>query len=100
MQQRFDSTPDVGDADKEWMRVIYRQLDLDRAANAPLYYPVDIIDGEENLFRIIMRLLMADQIKAYEYLDGREIFTDKYRPRSARPARQVLYCILRGQRVD
>ena len=79
MQQRFDSTPDVGDADKEWMRVIYRQLDLDRAANAPLYYPVDIIDGEENLFRIIMRLLMADQIKAYEYLDGREIFTDKYR---------------------
>lgn len=79
MQQRFDSTPDVGDADKEWMRVIYRQLDLDRAANAPLYYPVDIIDGEENLFRIIMRLLMADQIKAYEYLDGREIFTYKYR---------------------
>lgn len=79
MQQRFDATSDVGDADKAWMRVIYRQLDLDKAANAPLYYPVDLVDGEENLFRIIMRLLMNNQIKAYEYLDGREIFNDKYR---------------------
>lgn len=79
MQQRFDATADVGDADKAWMRVIYRQLDLDKVENAPLYYPVDITDGEENLFRIIMRLLMSDRLRAYEYLDGREVFSDKYR---------------------
>lgn len=79
MQRRFEDVPDVGDADRAWMRVIYRQLDLDKAPNTPLYYPVDVIDGEENLFRIIMRLLMNDQVKAYEYLDGSEIFNDKYR---------------------
>lgn len=79
MQQRFDASSGVSDADKAWMRVIYRQLDLDRAPNAPLYYPVDIVDGEENLFRIMMRLLMEDRIPAYEYLDGREIFDNKYR---------------------
>ncbi len=79
MQQKFDSSTGVSDADKAWMRVIYRQLDLDRAENAPLYYPVDIVDGEENLFRIMMRLLMEDRIPAYEYLDGREVFDSKYR---------------------
>lgn len=79
MQQRFDASSGVSDADKAWMRVIYRQLDLDRAPNAPLYYPVDIVDGEENLFRIMMRLLMEDRIPAYEYLDGREAFTDQYK---------------------
>ncbi len=79
MQQRFDNSSGVGDADKAWMKVIYRQLDLDKAPNTPLYYPTDIVDGEENLFRIIMRLLMDNQIKAYEFLDGREVFEDKYR---------------------
>lgn len=79
MQHRFETTQDVGDADRAWMRVIYRQLDLDKGANSALYYPVDIIDGEENLFRIIMRLLMDNRLAAYEYLDGREVFDDKYR---------------------
>lgn len=79
MQQRFETGTGASDADKAWMRVVYRQLDLDRAENAPLYYPVDIIDGEENLFRILMRLLMDDRIAAYEYLDGREIFEPRYR---------------------
>lgn len=67
------------DADRQWMRVIYRQLDLDKDKNAPLYYPEEPIDGQENLFRIIMRLLANNQLAAYEYLDGREIFTDQYR---------------------
>ncbi len=74
MQQQAPS-----DADMQWMRVIYRQLDLTKDANTPLYFPEEPVDGQENLFRIIMRLLAADQIPAYEYLDGREIFTDKYR---------------------
>lgn len=68
----------LSDADLQWMRVIYRQLDLEKDRNAALYFPEEPVDGQENLFRIIMRLLANNQLKAYEYLDGREIFTEKY----------------------
>lgn len=80
MQQRLSGESNVSDADRMWMRVIYRDLPLlDNAKNTPLYYPEDVIDGQENLFRIIMRLLAEGRIPAYEYLDGKEIFTDQYR---------------------
>ncbi|MDE7388558.1 MAG: gliding motility protein GldN [Muribaculaceae bacterium] len=80
MQQHFSSSSEMSDADTRWMRVIYRELDLEKEdANAPLYFPEEIIDGNENLFRIIMRLYASNRIPVYEYLDGREIFTDKYR---------------------
>ena len=74
-----DSDESISDADRQWMRVIYRSIDLDKDKNAALYFPEEPIDGQENLFRIIMRLLAANTIPAYEYLDGREIFTDQYR---------------------
>lgn len=69
----------ISDADRQWMRIIYRQLDLNNDKNAPLYYPDEPVDGQENLFRIIMRLLANNQVAAYEYLDGREVFSDQYR---------------------
>lgn len=69
----------LSEGDVQWMNVIYRQLDLNKDENAALYYPEDMIDGQENLIRILMRLLANGQINAYEYLDGREIFTDKYK---------------------
>lgn len=75
----FFEEPQRSDADAQWMKIVYRQLDLENVKNAPLYYPEELIDGQENLFRIIMRLLASGQIRAYEYLDGREIFTDQYR---------------------
>lgn len=79
MQQHFADQTST-DADVRWMRVIYRQLDvLDNVKNTPLYFPEELIDGQENLFRIIMRLLAENKIPAYEYLDGREIFNDTYR---------------------
>lgn len=68
----------ISDADLQWMRIIYRQLDLENDRNAALYFPEEPVDGQENLFRIIMRLLANNQLKAYEYLDGREIFSEKY----------------------
>ncbi|MDE7467626.1 MAG: gliding motility protein GldN, partial [Muribaculaceae bacterium] len=68
----------LSEADQQWMRIIYRQIDLEDDKNAALYFPEEPIDGQENLFRIIMRLLASGQLKAYEYLDGREIFTEKY----------------------
>lgn len=80
MQNHYDDAgTSISDADRQWMRVIYREIDLDKDKNAPLYFPEENIDGQENLFRIIMRLLANNQLNAYEYLDGREIFTDQYR---------------------
>lgn len=78
MQQRYQSQ-EVSDADKVWMRVIYRDLKLDNPKNLPLYFPEEVVDGQENLFRIIMRLVADNQIPVYEYLDGKEIFTDQYK---------------------
>ncbi len=80
MQSFYSDTDNsLSEADRQWMRVIYRQLDLDKDKNASLYFPEEPLEGQENLFRIIMRLLADNTIPAYEYLDGREIFTDQYR---------------------
>ncbi len=80
MQSFYDTDgKSLSDADRQWMRVIYRRLDLEKNKNAPLYYPEEPVDGQENLFRIIMRLLANNQVAAYEYLDGREVFTEQYR---------------------
>lgn len=65
--------------DIPWMRVVYRQLDLTQDANLPLYYPEEPTEEMQNLFRIIMNLLAENKISAYEYLDGRELFTDAYK---------------------
>lgn len=65
--------------DIPWMRVVYRQLDLTKDANLPLYYPEDPTEELQNLFRILLRLLAENKVTAYEYLDGREVFTDKYK---------------------
>ncbi|MDE7159676.1 MAG: gliding motility protein GldN [Muribaculaceae bacterium] len=77
--QGFYETKEPHDADLAYMRQIYRQIDLTKDANTPLYFPEDVIDGQENLFRIILGLVVDGKIPAYEYLDGREVFTDKYR---------------------
>ena len=80
LQQHYDDAgKSITDADRQWMRVIYREIDLDKDKNAALYFPEDIVDGQENIFRIIMRLLANNQLPAYEYLDGREVFSDQYR---------------------
>ncbi|MDE6324939.1 MAG: gliding motility protein GldN, partial [Duncaniella sp.] len=78
MQSFYEDEP-VSDSELQWMRVMYRQLDLTKDANGALYFPDEPVDGQENLFRIIMRLLANDELAAYEYLDGREVFSDNYR---------------------
>ena len=77
--QQFYEEPSRSDADAQWMKVVYRQVDLTKVKNAPLYYPEEVVDGQENLFRIIMRLIADGQLEGYEYLDGKEIFNDQYR---------------------
>ena len=77
--QSFYEQKEPHDADLAWMREIYRQIDLTQPDNAALYFPEDVIDGQENLFRLMLRLVVNGEIPAYEYLDGREVFTDKYK---------------------
>ena len=51
-----------------WSRIIYRHIDLTNPTNTPL----------NSMFPIIFRSLQKNEIKAYEYLDGRELFTDEF----------------------
>ena len=77
-QQSFYEVKEISDADLEWMKIVYRQLDLTVGRNPALYYPeMPNADGQ-NLFFIIMRLLADGKIKAYEFLDGRELFTPEF----------------------
>ena len=77
-QQSFYEVKEPSDADLQWMKVIYRQLDLTKGKNPALYYPEEPNEDGQSLFFIIMRLLANNEIKAYEYLDGREMFTDEF----------------------
>lgn len=77
--QGFFETKEPHDADLAYMRQIYRQLDLTKDPNTPLFFPEDIVDSQKNLFRIILELVVDGKIPAYEYLDGREVFTDQFK---------------------
>jgi len=54
-------------ADVAWRRDIYRELDLTKDANAPLYYPVEPQEGRMNLFTLLFQLLNTGKIPAYTY---------------------------------
>lgn len=77
--QDFFEVKSPHEADMAYMRDIYRQIDLSVPENAPLYFPEDIIDGQKNLFRTILDLVVDGRVPAYEYLDGREVFSDQYK---------------------
>ncbi len=67
-----------------WRRDIYRQLDLTKDANAPLYYPVEPRGKEQNLFTYIFRLMLSGRIPVYEYkIDGNESFEEDDRVKPA-----------------
>ena len=97
MQSRLQSTP-VSDSELSWMKVIYRSLDLNKDVNAPLYFPEQPVDGNESLFRLIIRLLASNQLPVYDYLDGREVFTDEHRlkPRDVLDRFHIYYTEGRG----
>lgn len=63
--------------DVVWRRDIYREIDLMKDANAGLYYPVEPLGKQLNLFTYIFKLALNGYIPVYEYrLDGNESFTD------------------------
>ena len=66
--------------DVVWRRDIYREIDLSKDANGGLYYPVEPMDRQVNLFTYVFKLALNNYIPVYEYrLDGNESFTDSAR---------------------
>ncbi len=76
--QNLYEKEEISPADMPWNRIIYRSLDLKKEKNLPLYYPEESTEDQDNLFRLIMKLLADGKITVYEYLDGREIFNEQY----------------------
>lgn len=65
------------DEDVVWRRDIYRIIDLNEDANTGLYYPVEAVGSQMNLFTYMFKLMMRQRINVYEYrLDGNEVFND------------------------
>lgn len=63
--------------DVVWRRDIYREISLLDDANAGLYYPVEPIGSQMNLFTYMFKLIMRRAVTAYEYrLDGNEVFEE------------------------
>ena len=63
--------------DVVWRRDIYREIDITQDANAGLYYPVEPVGSQMNLFTYIFKLVLRRAVPAYEYrLDGNEVFDE------------------------
>jgi len=57
-----------------WRRDIYREISLDEEANSGLYFPVEPVGKQMNLFTYIFKLALNGYIPVYEYrLDGNEV---------------------------
>jgi len=67
-------TRDIGNA--RWMRTIIRELDLTKEKNAPLYYPVQEVNGTVNFFTKMFQLISEGKIGVYKYLADYESFED------------------------
>ena len=61
-----------------WRRDIYREILLDDDANGGLYYPVEPLGKQLNLFTYIFKLALNGYIPVYEYpTDGSDVFSDE-----------------------
>ena len=65
-------TQETGNA--RWVRNILRELDLTKEKNAPLYYPVQEMNGMKNLFTSLFQLASEGKITVYGY--QKESFDD------------------------
>jgi gliding motility associated protien GldN len=76
-QQSFYEVREPSDADLQWVKVIYRSLDLTKGKNPALLYPELPNEDGENLYFIIMRLLAKNMLTVYEYQpDGTPKFSE------------------------
>jgi gliding motility associated protien GldN len=65
-------TQNIGNA--RWMRIIYREIDLTKEKNTPLYYPLQEVNGMKNLFTTMFQLVSEGKIDVYKYLPDYESF--------------------------
>jgi gliding motility associated protien GldN len=65
----------IGNA--RWMRIMIRELDLEKEKNAPLYYPVQESNGMKNFFTSIFQLYSEGKVHVYEYYGDYESFEDE-----------------------
>ena len=65
--------------DITWQRDVYRMLDLTKEANAPLYFPPQPDGQRMNLFSLLFENVANGGITVYDYLDGKEIFSEEYK---------------------
>lgn len=80
LTERAKSQYPVSDTPQEvdWRRDIYRTLNLEAEENATLYYPVEPMGKSVNLFTLLFRLILSEDITAYKYnLDGYESFAEE-----------------------
>ena len=76
MRIQYPTALDMSE-DVVWRRDIYRELDLNDEANSGLYYPVQPVGKQLNLFTYIFKLALNGYIPVYEYnMDGNEDLTD------------------------
>ena len=62
-QQSFYEVNEPHDADLQWMKVVYRSLDLTKGKNPALYYPDEPHADGQDLFFIIMRQSRSPRCK-------------------------------------
>ena len=70
-------TQDLSNA--TWVRDVYRFVDVEKGVNGALKYPVQPVGDRMNLYTMVFKLMASGNLTAYDYLDGREVFTDEYK---------------------
>lgn len=77
-RQLFEQNQPQSSYANRWQRVIYRELDLTKDVNAVLYYPEVPTDGLTNMFSVLFDAFVKGNLKAYEYIDGRELLDEAH----------------------
>ena len=79
-QQNFPTALPVEDDNIEWMRDIYREINLSENENAGLYCPLEPTENQRGLFTKLFSLAVAKMIPIYRYnIDGNEVFNNANR---------------------
>lgn len=74
--RRQSRVSEPGEADTQWLKIVYRDLDLVKGHNGALK---NVNDSNADLFAIMMNLIAEGKLTAYEYVDGVERFDEDWK---------------------
>lgn len=77
-KNKMMASPQVSADHITWQRDVFRMLDLTKDENAPLYFPPQPDGQRKNLFSLLFENVATGQLKVYDYLDGKEVFSEQY----------------------